>query len=78
MARLLGGDLARLDGGRVHGEKVVTVDAQGGQAVGEAARRHAVGAVLVVRVRADRVAVVAAEEEHGRAWLGLGLGLGIG
>jgi len=39
-------------------------------------------ALLVVRVCADGVTVVAAEEEHGRAWVrvrvGFGLGLGLG
>ena len=36
---------------RVHGEGVVAVDADGGHAEGEAARRHAVAAVLLSHLR---------------------------
>ena len=53
-------------GGGGHGEQIVAVDADGGQAVSEAARRDAVRSVLAVGVGGDGVAVVAAEEEHRR------------
>ena len=50
LERHLSGPLHR----RVHGEGVVAVDADGGHAKSEAARRHAVAAVLLSHLRAAR------------------------
>mmetsp|Transcript_511 Transcript_511/g.1127 ORF Transcript_511/g.1127 Transcript_511/m.1127 type:complete len:254 (-) Transcript_511:445-1206(-) len=60
------GDLARPQRRHVNGEQVVAVDSDRGHAEGDSPRRDAVRGVLVVGVRRDGVAVVAAKEE-GRA-----------
>jgi len=65
LAAVFEGEDARLFGRAAHGEDVVAVDAEGGDAVACAARRDAVAPVLVAGGRRDGVAVVAAEEDAG-------------
>mmetsp|Transcript_42637 Transcript_42637/g.137396 ORF Transcript_42637/g.137396 Transcript_42637/m.137396 type:complete len:389 (-) Transcript_42637:19-1185(-) len=63
---LLDGDAPRRPRRGVHSEQVVAVDANCGHTKRDPARRDAVRLVLVVGVRGDGIAVVAAEED-GRA-----------
>lgn len=65
LAAVLEREAPRLRGGAAHGEDVVAVDAEGGDAVACAAGSDAVAPVLVRGGGGDGVPVVAADEDAG-------------